>query len=159
MEPPPPTLGYAAMPPAPPDAPDAMGRLYDAESDLYLPGGTELASRGRRVGAYFLAIPLSIVTLIIGYIIWGLIVWGKGTTPALQVLGMRCYLPQENRVPGFGKMALREVVGRWIIESIIWIIGVISFFVFLTDKRRQPFHDKVAGTVVLYDPQKRLPRP
>jgi uncharacterized RDD family membrane protein YckC len=136
-----------------------MGRLYHAESDLYLPGGTELASRGRRVGAYFLAIPLAIVTLVIGYIIWGLIVWGKGTTPALQVLGMRCYLPNENRVPGWGKMAFREVVGRWLIESIIWIIGVVSFFVFLSNKRRQPFHDMVAGTVVLYDPQKRLPLP
>jgi uncharacterized RDD family membrane protein YckC len=151
--------GYAAMPPAPPDAPDAMGRRYDPESDLYLPGGTELASRGRRVGAYFLAIPLAIVTLFIGYIIWGLIVWGKGTTPALQVLGMRCYVVDEARVPGFGKMALREVVGRWLIESVIGIIGIISFFVFLTNKRRQPFHDMVAGTVVLYDPEKRLPVP
>jgi uncharacterized RDD family membrane protein YckC len=145
------------MPSAPPTAPDAIGRIYDPASDLHLPAGTELASRGRRIGAYFLAIPLSIVTLFIGYIIWGLIVWGKGTTPALQVLGMRCYLPNEGRVPGFGTMVLREVVGRFIIESIIYLIGVISFFVFLTNKRRQPFHDMVAGTVVLYDPNKRLP--
>jgi uncharacterized RDD family membrane protein YckC len=151
--------GYAAMPPAPPTAPDAMGLIYDPASDLHLPEGTELASHGRRVGAYFLAIPLSIVTLFIGYIIWGLIVWGRGTTPALQVLGMRCYLPNEGRVPGFGKMTVREVVGRFLIESIIGLVGVISFFVFLTNKRRQPFHDMVAGTVVLYDPHKRLPLP
>jgi uncharacterized RDD family membrane protein YckC len=148
--------GYAAMPPAPPTAPDAMGRIYDPASDLHLPAGTKLASHGRRIGAYFLAIPLAIVTLGIGYIIWGLIVWGKGTTPALQVLGMRCYLPNEGRVHGFGTMVLREVVGRFIIESIIYLIGVISFFVFLTNKRRQPFHDMVASTVVLHDPNKRL---
>ena len=54
-----------------------------------LPEGTELASVGRRIGAYFLAIPLWIVTLGIGYIVWGLIAWGNGQTPALQVLGMR----------------------------------------------------------------------
>jgi hypothetical protein len=29
----------------------------------------------------------------------------------------------------------------------------------LTNKRRQPFHDMVAGTVVLYDPNKRLTVP
>ena len=29
------------------------------------------------------AIPLAIVTLGIGYVIWGLIVWGNGQTPAL----------------------------------------------------------------------------
>jgi hypothetical protein len=29
-----------------------------------------VAPTGRRVGAYFLAIPLIIVTLVIGYLIW-----------------------------------------------------------------------------------------
>ena len=33
--------------------------------------GTQLASPGRRIGAFFLTIPLAIVTLFIGYIIWG----------------------------------------------------------------------------------------
>ena len=65
---------------------------------------------GRRIGAFFPAIPLVIITLGIGYVVWGLIVWANGQTPALQVLGMRCFRPENNRVAGFGWMALREIV-------------------------------------------------
>lgn len=74
-----------------------------------LPQGTGLASPGRRIGAFLLAIPLGIITLGIGYLVWGLIVWPGGQAPALQVLGMRCFRPQDNRVAGFGSMALREI--------------------------------------------------
>ena len=61
------------------------------KNGLYIPPGTELASHGRRIGAWFLAIPLFIVTLGIGYIVWGLILWTEGTSPALKVLGMRVW--------------------------------------------------------------------
>ena len=88
------------------------GMYVDQMSGLLLPNGTELASVGRRIGAGFLTIPLAIVTLGIGYIIWGLIVWGNGQTPALQVLGMRSWRPETNRVAGFWYMALREIPGR-----------------------------------------------
>jgi uncharacterized RDD family membrane protein YckC len=128
----------------------------DPVSGLMLPQGTELASVGRRIGAYFLAFPLAVVTLGIGYLIWGLIVWGKGQTPALQVLGMRCWRPEEGRVAGFWWMALREVVGR-LAESIFWVItSLVSFILMLTRPDRRTLHDLIAGTVVLYDPNKTL---
>src|SRR5438445_9163006 len=97
--------GYADPSPAP-------GLYLDPSSGLQLPEGVQLASIGRRIGAYFLAIPLAIVTLGIGYVIWGLIVWGRGQTPALQVLGMRCWRPETNRVATWGWMALRDIIGR-----------------------------------------------
>lgn len=115
----------------------------------------QIAGVGRRIGAYFLAFPLAIVTLGIGYLIWGIIAWGKGTTPALQVLGMKCWDTETNQVPGFGKMAMREVVGRFICESICVIVGIVSFFMFI-GQDRQAIHDKVAKTVVLHDPNKVL---
>jgi uncharacterized RDD family membrane protein YckC len=131
----------------------------DQVSGLPLPQGTELASHGRRIGAYFLAIPLMIGTLIIGYIIWGLIAWGNGQTPAQQVLGMRCWQHQENRVPGFWQMALREVVGG-LLEGILgFITQITSFVLFLSGKERKTIRDHVAGTVVLYDPNKVLAPP
>jgi uncharacterized RDD family membrane protein YckC len=137
-----------------PDVPDGM--FYDNVSGLVLPQGTQLASHGRRIGAYFLAIPLWIVTLGIGYIIWGLIAWSKGTTPALQVLGMRCWHPDSREVPGFWRMVLRDVIGR-IVDSILSIITALtSFILFLSTKERRALHDMVAGTVVLYDPNKVL---
>jgi uncharacterized RDD family membrane protein YckC len=162
---PPPQPGN--LPPAPPvpagygyGQPGGMvvpsGMYFDQASGLMLPQGVELASSGRRIGAYFLAIPLAIVTLGIGYLIWGLIVWANGQTPALQVLGMRCWRPEDGRVPGFWWMALREVVGR-IAEGILsFITLLISFILMLTRPDRRCLHDLIAGTVVLYDPSKVL---
>jgi uncharacterized RDD family membrane protein YckC len=126
----------------------------DQESGLLLPDGTQLASVGRRIGAYFLAIPLAIVTLGIGYVIWGLIVWGNGQTPALQVLGMRCWRPETNRVAGFWYMALREIVGG-LVEGILgFITEITSFVLMVAGRERKAIHDYIAGTVVLHDPNK-----
>jgi uncharacterized RDD family membrane protein YckC len=126
----------------------------DQASGLNLPLGTQLAGRGRRIGAFFLAIPLYIVTLGIGYLIWGLIAWGNGTSPALQVLGMKCYNPSTGRVAGWGRMALRNIIGG-LVDGIA-IGGLVSFILFLTNNRRQTLHDMVGGTVVLHDPNKVL---
>lgn len=121
-----------------------------------LPAGVTLAPIGRRIGAYFLGILLSIVTLGVGYIVWGLIVWGRGTTPALSVLGMRCVKVDHGHVATWGTMALREVVGA-IAEGILgWITLLISFILFLTREDRRCLHDLVGGTVVILDPQRVL---
>lgn len=146
----PPATGYgqpAAVP---------AGMYFDQESGLMLPDGTQLATVGRRIGAYFLAIPLAIITLGIGYAIWGLIVWGRGQTPALQVLGMRCWRPDDGRVANWGWMALREILGR-IAEGLLSIITLLlSFILMVTSRERKSLHDLVAGTVVLHDPDKVL---
>ena len=136
--------------------PVPAGLYLDQQSGLMLPEGTQLANPGRRIGAFFLAIPLVIITLGIGYIIWGLIAWGNGQTPTLQVLGMRAWRPDDNRVASFWWMALRETIGR-IADSILGIITeLISFIFMLTRPDRKCLHDLVAGTVVLRDPNKVL---
>jgi uncharacterized RDD family membrane protein YckC len=152
--PPPPAGEYAYGQPGMAVVPTGM--YYDPQSGLTLPEGVQLASIGRRIGAFFLAIPLSIVTLGIGYMIWGLIVWGQGTTPALQVLGMRCWRPQENQVAGWGSMALREFIGRFVVESFITLIGIVSLVLMCVNQDRRSLHDMIAGTVVLHDPNKVL---
>jgi uncharacterized RDD family membrane protein YckC len=162
---PPPAAGYAPPTQAPAPAYGlgqpaatavATGLYFDQASGLNLPQGVELASVGRRIGAFFLAIPLAIVTLGIGYVIWGLIVWGSGTTPALQVLGMRCWRPETGQVPGWWWMALREVVGR-IVDGILSIITyLVSFILMCSRPDRRCLHDLIAGTVVLHDPNKVL---
>lgn len=144
-----PGYGYATQS-APPS-----GMYYDQASGLMLPQGVALAGVGRRIGAYFLGILLFIVTLVIGYVIWGLIIWSRGQTPALQVLGMRCWRPETGRVASWGWMALRDVIGR-IVESVVTIVLVASFIVMCATKEHKSIHDYVAGTVVLYDPNKVL---
>jgi uncharacterized RDD family membrane protein YckC len=161
----PPAQAY--LPPAPPIPEEygygqppagalAPGWYYDQASGLTLPDGVELASVGRRIGAYFLAIPLVIVTLGIGYLVWGLIAWGSGQTPTQQVLGMRCWRPEEGRVASWGWMAMREIVGN-IVNGILSLITEITSFVLMCARPdRKALHDLVAGTVVLHDPNKVL---
>jgi uncharacterized RDD family membrane protein YckC len=160
----PPGPGFTPAPPVPvgygygqyPADAVPQGMYVDQVSGLMLPDGTQLASVGRRIGAYFLAFPLVIVTLGIGYIIWGLIVWGNGQTPALQVLGMRVWRPETNQVAGFWWMALREIVGR-LVDNILGLIsGITSFVLMVTGRERKALHDYIAGTVVLHDPNKVL---
>jgi uncharacterized RDD family membrane protein YckC len=165
--PPPPQapLGQSFQPAPPPPAgygygeagAVAPGMYFDPASGLTLPQGTALASVGRRIGAYFLAIPLFIVTLGIGYIIWGLVLWGQGTSPALKVLGMRVWRPADNRPASWGIMALRDIVGR-ILDGILgFITELVSFIMFVATKEHRSLHDVVAGTVVLHDPNKVIP--
>jgi uncharacterized RDD family membrane protein YckC len=161
---PPPSPGFTPAPPVPaaygygqyPAPAVPQGMYFDPVSGLALPAGTQLANVGRRIAAWFLTIPLIIVTLGLGYIVWGLIVWGNGQTPALQVLGMRCWRPETNRVPGFWFMALREIPGRIIDHLLNFITLITSFVLFLAGKEHKALHDYIAGTVVLYDPNKVL---
>jgi uncharacterized RDD family membrane protein YckC len=162
-QPQPPTVpGYpqGGLPPAPAVAvpgmgmPVPMGMYYDEASGLTLPNGTELASHGRRIGAYFLAALLWIVTLFIGYAIWGLITWSDGRTPVQQVLGMRCWKPQEMANATWGTMFLRGVC-QWILDGIA-LGGLISFVMFLVGRDRRTLYDHISTVVVLHDPNKVL---
>jgi uncharacterized RDD family membrane protein YckC len=145
---------YGSAYPEPYSAPPGM--YPDPISGLLLPNGTELAGVGRRIGAYFLSILLFIVTLGIGYVIWGLILWPRGQTPTFQVLKMRCFRPETNQVASFGWMALREIIGR-LVDGILGIFtGIASFVLMLVTRERRALHDMIAGTVVLYDPNKVL---
>jgi uncharacterized RDD family membrane protein YckC len=140
--------GYGAQP----QMAVPQGMYYDPTSELLLPEGVQLASVGRRVGAFFLAYLLFVVTLGIGFIIWGLIAWGKGRSPAFQVLGLRCWRPADGRPATWGTMALRDIVGS-IAQSILsFITALISFILFLTGKQHKSLLDLVGGTVVVYDP-------
>ena len=159
--------GYQGIPQAPPvpagygygtEQPMVapQGMYYEPNSGLTLPEGVQLAPVGRRIGAYFLSIVLVIVTLGIGYIIWGLIAWGKGTSPAFQVLGMRCWKPAENKVAGWGTMALRNIVGGIAQGILSFITVIVSFVLFLSSKKHQSIPDLVGSTVVVHDPNKVL---
>jgi uncharacterized RDD family membrane protein YckC len=111
-------------------------------------GGLQLSSKAKRFGEYLLEILLFIVTLGIGWIIWSLIVWGRGQTPAKQVLGMRVIRPATAETATWGRMALREIVGRLLLGFIPFYTLVGAIFV-LIDDRNQALWDKVADTVVV----------
>lgn len=138
-------------------SPVPAGMYFDQLSGLVLPDGTQLASVGRRIGSYFLAALLFIVTLGIGYLIWGAITWGHGQTPTQQILGMQTWKPQTRANTTWGEQFLRELSRLlYAIPFIGWIVAIVSFFMFASSKDHRAIHDQIGGTVVLHDPNKVL---
>jgi uncharacterized RDD family membrane protein YckC len=110
-----------------------------------------LTSKGKRFGAYLLEGLLIVVTLFIGWLIWSLIIWGKGQTPAKSLLGMRVIHDATMRPATMGVMALRELVGK-VVLSIVPFWQIISgIFVLATDDSTAVW-DKIAHTHVVDDP-------
>jgi uncharacterized RDD family membrane protein YckC len=149
-EPPPP-------PPPPPGGGVPYAAPYQPAQNTPLPPGVAVSSVGKRFGAYLLEILLVIVTLIIGWLIWSLVVWGKSTSPGKQLLKMKVVKKDSGLRASWGTMALRELVGKWLIVSIVigsicGIAALVLDFMLLWDKDRQQLWDKIAGTIVVDDP-------
>ena len=130
-----------ALPPVPP------GMYFDRQSGLVLPRGAPLADKGRAALGYVLAVLLFIVTLGIGYIIWSLVAWGRGQTPAQRLLGLRCWRPETGRPASRGQMALRQVSGLLLNGEML--MGV---FILLLSTGRTSVGDYLIGSLVLHDP-------
>jgi uncharacterized RDD family membrane protein YckC len=120
-----------------------------------LPPGTSLATAGKRIGTYLLELVLAVVTLGIGYLIWMLIVWGRGQTPGKQVMGLRIYHLQNQRAASWGQMFVRQFIGG-IVNSIFYIGFIVSVVFLFTDPLRRTVPDRIAGTIELNDPNKVL---
>ncbi|WP_324717224.1 RDD family protein [Carboxydochorda subterranea] len=124
-----------------------------------------LASPGKRLGAYVLdfVFPIAawvfvfvaagiqhgfwgILALIvmIGYPIWALITFAKGTSPGKQLLGM-FVVKQDGRRAGFGTMLVREWIGK-VLSGLLFSLGYLWI---LFDRERQGWHDKLASTYVV----------
>ncbi len=130
---------------APPSVPPGM--YFDRPSGLVLPRDVPLANKGRAALAYVLAVLLFVVTLGIGYIIWSLVAWSRGQTPAQRLLGLRCWRPETGRPASRGQMALRQFSGLLLNGELL--IGVL---ILLLSTGRTSIGDYIIGTLVLHDP-------
>ena len=111
----------------------------------------EPATPVRRLFALLLDGLLFILTLIIGYIIWWLIVLGRGQTPGKQVLGIRA-VRRDGSPAGWGTTFVREVF-----KGIVHAFGAIGFFadailLLMDDAERRSLVDRVVNTVIVRNP-------
>jgi uncharacterized RDD family membrane protein YckC len=108
---------------------------------------------GARLGAFLMDALLSVVTLGIGWLIWSLIVWQKGTTPGHQVLKQKIVDEQTGETFTWGRMALRELVFKGIVIGVgsIFTLGILwvvdSLFVVRED--RKTIHDMMSRSLVV----------
>jgi uncharacterized RDD family membrane protein YckC len=128
-----------------------------------------LASGWTRLEEAIVEPALFVCTLGFGWLLWWIIAWGKGDTPAKQVLALRV-VDRDGQLASFGRMARREVLGRGV-PALIGVGGLVlarsgialggiavglaaMYFAigagFLwADERRQTPWDKLAGTIVV----------
>ncbi|AGZ39896.1 RDD family protein [Actinoplanes friuliensis] len=107
---------------------------------------------GGRLGAVLLDGLLIMVTFGIGWLLWMLVTWANGQTPAKQLLGHVVADANTGQAFTWGGMFLREFVIKGLLFGLVNTIsfGVFSvvdaLFVFRADCRT--LHDLVAGSVV-----------
>ncbi len=154
--PPPPPPAYPPPPPAP-MAPGGYAPAYQPGQRTPLPPGIVISTAGKRLGGYALDTLLAIVTLGIGWLVWSFVIWGSSQTPAKQILKMKTVDIETGQRATYGKMFLREFVGKWLIVGVLigglcFIAELVLDFMLLWDKDRQQLWDKVSNTIVVDDP-------
>jgi uncharacterized RDD family membrane protein YckC len=109
-----------------------------------------LSSVGRRFGGYLLEGVLVIVTLVIGWLIWGCFTFGKGQTPAKQLLGMRVVDLNRGRSASWGVMFGRELL-KGLVSNFAWLLLLVPLLWLVWDEENQELWDKALSTVVVDD--------
>ena len=107
----------------------------------------EYASPIRRLMADILDALLFLLTLIIGYLIWWLIVLGRGQTPGKQLLGIRAVC-RNGDPAGWGRTFVREIV-KGVAHSFIIGFFADAILLLMDDAERRSISDRVADTVVI----------
>ncbi len=148
--------------PAPPLAPPPpLGLPYPPGPPLaavVVPEGTTISSRGRRFLGALLTLLLVIVTLGIGYIIWTMIVWSRGQTPAKQLMNMRVVKVDTGNVATWGDMFIRGFLIDTVLGAIPFfglIFKLVSALWIFGNDENQRLTDKMVNTIVVDDPHNR----
>ncbi len=170
------------MPSAPPLAPSPASQSFLAPpppplEDQQAPPSpwldAPLAPLTWRVGGLFLDGVLIVCTLLVGWLAWWIVSWDDGRSPSKVVLHTRVVRADNRELPGFARMALREVVGKGIpggagliglsmlgdgsttarllvAASLAWLAmcGVAA----LLDEHRRSLWDAFSGTIVVLEP-------
>ena len=90
-----------------------------------------------------LLVELISIAITIGYFVY---FWGKGSTLGMRLFHLRVADANTGLPIGFGRAGLRYL--GYILSTIVCYIGLIWV---AFDSRKQGWHDKIAGTVVLQE--------
>lgn len=125
---------------------DAAGQPLD---------GWTLASRWRRTAAWAIDLVLIVVTLGVGWLIWALKTWERGTTPGKQLLGLTVFATDTRSPADRRRMVLRSVIHRgWarLFGLATFGLGYVYVLGGAAGRTRRTLYDDWAQTVVLARP-------
>jgi uncharacterized RDD family membrane protein YckC len=103
------------------------------------------ASIGQRVAAGALELLLFGVCLGVGWLLWWIVLWDHGTTPAKSVLKLRV-VRLDGTTPSTWRMAAHELLAKGLLPLIL-----VTSAVALVDDRRRSLWDQATGLVVISD--------
>jgi len=119
-------------------------------------GGFRYASFQHRLGAYALDAVLAVLTLGIGWLIWSMIVWGEGQTPAKKILKIRVRHFETGAVATWGHMAVREFlvpltvsIASGLTSGIAAVAWIVIEIVFYFTKNNRTLRDLWVKTAVI----------
>jgi uncharacterized RDD family membrane protein YckC len=123
-----------------------------------------VASAWVRGGELLLEVVLMACTFAFGWVGWWIVAWADGQSPAKVVLHLHVVDARHGRVASFGRMALREAVGKGLPGVVavvgiyygqVWLVAVSVLYALIgaavaaADPRHRMLWDLIAGTVVL----------
>jgi uncharacterized RDD family membrane protein YckC len=126
--------------------------------------GRAVSSLWARLGGFGLELVLVPCTFVFGWVGWWIIAWADGQTPAKSLLHQHVVNARDGTLVSFGRMALREAVGKGIGAVLVLggayfavpvavgagvLYGVVGALFAATDPRRRALWDRLAGTVVV----------
>jgi uncharacterized RDD family membrane protein YckC len=97
------------------------------------------------------SVPLLIFGGLLTFVLWMallallFVMWSRGQSPGKKMLGLRVIKMDAGSPATFWRMALREIVGKWVSGAICYL----GYFWMLLDSNKQGWHDKIAGTIVV----------
>jgi uncharacterized RDD family membrane protein YckC len=105
--------------------------------------GITTTSARKRLAGFLLDVVLLVATLGIGYLVWTLILYRSGRSPAKQLLGMRVIKLKDDRPSGWWRTLWREIA------KLVMLTVLVSAFWILWDYDNQELWDKFAETLVV----------
>jgi uncharacterized RDD family membrane protein YckC len=104
------------------------------------------ASIGERVGAAALELLLFGACLGVGWILWWIVLWDHGQTPAKAALKLRVVRVSDGYIPSTGRMAAHELLAKGLLP-----LALVTGAVALVDQHHRSLWDQVTRTVVIRD--------
>jgi uncharacterized RDD family membrane protein YckC len=93
---------------------------------------------GKGPGNYDITTPLLVIVFVIGF--WIV----KGATPGKMLLGLRIVDAESG-----SRATAWQCIGRYFMGLLVFALAGIGYFWIAIDPRKQGWHDKIVGTVVV----------
>jgi hypothetical protein len=128
----------------------------ESTSGEFNPVSLRYASFQHRLGAYAVDCGLAVLTFGIGWLIWSMIIWGEGQTPAKKILKLRTINATNGRPASWGHMGLREILVPMTVffasiftSGLAWIAWVVLEIVMYFNQGSRTLRDLWVKTAVV----------